>query len=132
MPYQPRTLLEAARAQLRLRHMSLSTERSYLNWMRRYIRYSKPRHPRDSGAAEVEGFLTSLAVELKISASTQNQALQALLFLYRHVLTIDLPWLNDVVRARRSTHVPVVLTPAETQRVLRELNGSYALIGRLL
>jgi integron integrase len=128
----PLTLLQAARNQIRVQHLSLSTEHSYLNWMRRYIRYCKPQHPRSCGAAEVQAFLTDLAVRLKVAASTQNQALQALLFLYRRVLTVDLPWLNEVVRAKRSTHLPVVLTQAETQKVLAELRGVYALVGRLL
>ena len=132
MPIHPTTLLQAARGQIRLRHLSLATEQSYTGWMRRYIRYCKPKHPRVCGAYEVEGFLTSLAVDQHVSASTQNQALQALLFLYRQVLSIDLPWLNEVVRAIRSTHVPVVLTQAETRRVLAGLSAVPALIARLL
>jgi integron integrase len=129
---KPLGVLQHARAQIRLRHLSLSTERSYLGWMRRYIRHWRPRHPRSCGAAEVEAYLSHLANEGRVSASTQNQALQALLFLYRQVLCVDLPWLNEVVRARRSLHIPVVLTVEETRRVLGRLAGVYALIGCLL
>lgn len=100
--------------------------------MRRYIRHWRPRHPRSCGVLEVEGFLSHLATEGRVSASTQNQALQALLFLYRRVLSVDLPWLNEVVRARRPIHVPIVLTAEETKRVLGGLSGVYALIGSLL
>jgi integron integrase len=125
-------VLQHAVAQIRLRHLSLSTERSYLGWMRRYIRYCRPRHPRSCGAIEVEAFLSHLATQGAVSASTQNQALQALLFLYRHVFSVDLPWLNDVVRAKRSIHVPVVFSVEETKCVVRSLSGVYALIGGLL
>ncbi len=83
------------RDRLRLRHYSLRTEKSYLWWMRRYIRFCGGRHPRGLGAAEITTFLTHLAVDMKVSASTQNQALQALLFLYRHVLEIELPLINE-------------------------------------
>jgi integron integrase len=129
---RPAGLLQVARGQIRLRHLSLSTEKSYLNWMRRYIRFSSPRHPRDCGAPEVQRFLTFLAVKEQVAASTQNQALQALLFLYRHVLAVDLPWLTEVVRAKRPVHVPVVLTQSETQRLLSGMSGVCALIARLL
>jgi integron integrase len=132
MPEKAPGLLQTARAQIRLRHLSLSTEKTYLAWMRRYIRFCRPQHPRACGAKEVEGFLSHLATDKQVAASTQNQALQALLFLYRRVLGIELPWLDEMVRAKRPLHVPVVLTQAETQRVLSELSGIFALIAQLL
>ncbi len=89
-------LLEQVRNVIRLRHYSLRTEQSYVNWIKRYIIFSHKRHPAELGAAEVTAFLSYLAVSRKVSASTQNQALAAILFLYRHVLKQDLPWLEDV------------------------------------
>ncbi|HYC10492.1 MAG TPA: phage integrase N-terminal SAM-like domain-containing protein, partial [Steroidobacteraceae bacterium] len=89
-------VVAAARARMRMRHLSLRTEQAYLQWLRRYVVFHRRRHPRELGAREVEQFLTHLAVERRVSAATQNQALQALLFLYRHVLDIELPWLNDI------------------------------------
>src|ERR1700677_4103206 len=88
-----RGLFEVARERIRTRHLAFRTEQAYLYWMRRYVKFHGRRHPRDMGSAEVEAFLTHLAVEAKVGASTQNQALQALLFLYRQVLRIELPLL---------------------------------------
>jgi hypothetical protein len=93
-------LFEVARERIRTRHLALRTEQAYLQWMRRYVKFYR-RHPRALGAAEVEAFLTHLAVGAKVSASTQNQALQAPLFLYRYVLGVELPWLDNVTRASR-------------------------------
>src|SRR5258708_15829653 len=90
-----RGLFEVAREKIRTRHLAFRTEQAYLHWMRRYVIFHDCRHPRDMGAAEVEAFLTHLAVEAKVAASTQNQALQALLFLYRQVLVVALPWLAN-------------------------------------
>jgi integron integrase len=101
-------------------------------WVRRYIRHHKMRHPRDMGEAEINEFLTHLAVAGKVSASTQNQALAALLFLYRHVLEVDVGDLGNVVRARKSHHVPIVMTRAEARAVLAELDGDTRLIASLL
>lgn len=112
--------------------MALRTEQAYLQWMRRYIRFHRRRHPREMGAAEVEAFLTHLAVEAKVGASTQNQALQALLFLYRQVLDIELPWLENVTRASRPKRLPVVLSVAEVRAVLAQLEGMCWLIANLL
>jgi len=112
--------------------MSYRTEKTYLHWIRRFIRYHDRRHPRGMGGREVEDFLTSLAVKNKVSASTQNQALAAILFLYRNVLEIDLPWLKDVVRAKRPQRLPVVLTRAEVQRVLARLSGTEWLVVSML
>jgi hypothetical protein len=91
---------------MRTRHLALRTEQAYLQWMRRYVKYHGRKHPRDMGPAEVEAFLTHLAVDAKVGASTQNQALQALLFLYRNVLDIELPWLENVTRATRPSGFP--------------------------
>ena len=93
-------LLDQVRQRVRAKHYSLRTEQSYLGWIRRFILFHGKRHPRDMGKKEVEAFLTNLAVQRSVSASTQNQALSALLFLYREVLEVDLPWLEGVVRAK--------------------------------
>ena len=127
-----RGLFEVAREKIRTRHLAFRTEQAYLQWMRRYVKFHGRRHPRDMGAAEVEAFLTHLAVEAKVAASTQNQALQALLFLYRQVLDIELPWLENVTRASRPKRVPVVLTVGEVRSVLAQLEGTSWLIASLL
>jgi integron integrase len=125
-------LLATVRDKLRARHFSLRTEQAYVAWIRRFILHHDKRHPKDMGAAEVEGFLTHLAAEQRVSASTQNQALSAILFLYRHVLEVDLPWLENVVRARKSEHVPVVLPRREVQALIAELEPPFQLIAQLL
>ena len=125
-------LLEQVRDSIRARHMSFRTEKTYLYWIRRFIRFHRLRHPREMGATEVEAFLTSLAVDNKVAASTQNQALAAVLFLYRDVLQIDLPWLASVIRAKRPIRLPVVMTRTEVQRVLSNLNGTEWLVVSLL
>jgi len=130
-PAKPR-LLEQVRQSLRVRHYSYRTEEQYLGWIRRYIIFHGKRHPVDMGSAEVEAFLTDLAVRGNVAAATQNQALAALLYLYRHVLQQDLPWLEDVVRARKPRRLPLVLSRAETRAVLAQLPGVYWLIGNLL
>lgn len=127
-----RGLFEVARERIRTRHLALRTEQVYLHWMRRYVRFHGRKHPRDMGAVEVETFLTHLAVEAKVGASTQNQALQAVLFLYRHVLDIELPWLENVTRASRPRRLPVVLSVAEVRAVLAQLDGSCWLMANLL
>jgi len=103
-----------------------------VQWVRRFILFHDRRHPRAMGAPEVEAFLTHLAVTRKVSASTQNQALAALLFLYQTVLEFELPWLKDVVRAKPSRHLPVVLTHKEVRAVLARLEDEYWLIGSIL
>src|SRR5262245_6997315 len=125
-------LMDVARDKMRARHFSHRTEQTYVAWIRRFILYHGKRHPSDLGAPEVEGFLTHLAVERRVSASTQNQALGAILFLYRHVLQAELPWLDNVVRARKSVHVPVVLPRREVQALLGELEPPFHLIAQLL
>jgi hypothetical protein len=100
-------LLGVARDKMRVRHLAYRTEQTYLQWIRRYVAFHHRRHPRDLGPAGVEQFLTHLAVDRKVSASTQSQALQALLFLYREVLGVGLPWLDNITRAAASRRLPV-------------------------
>src|SRR6266498_3944115 len=129
---RPPKLLDRVREANRLRHGSRSTEKSYVGWIRRYILFHGKRHPAEMGAPEVTRFLSSLAIQGHVAASTQNQALSALLFLYRHVLHQDLPWLEDVVRAKRPKHLPVVLTRDEVRAVILELHGTPRLMATLL
>jgi integron integrase len=128
----PRTLLQVVREALRVRHYSLHTEKAYLGWIRRFIRFHGRRHPRELGAPEITAFLSWLATDGKVSASTQNQALQALLFLYRHVLESKLPLIDDVVRAKRPRRLPVVLTQDEVQRIYAQMEGRLRLLVGLL
>ena len=125
-------LLDRVREALRIRHYSRRTEEAYIAWIRRYILFHNKRHPAEMGAPEVTRFLTSLAVDGKVAASTQNQALSALLFLYRQVLEIDLPWLDEVVRAKRPQRLPVVLARQEVQALLQPLTGVPRLMAYLL
>lgn len=120
------------RDRLRVKHYSIRTENSYVDWARRFILFHNKRHPKEMGAAEVEQFLTWLAVERKVSASTQNQAKAALLFLYREVLQINLPWLDNIVMAKVSKRLPVVLTQREARSLIHELSGTTWLIVSLL
>jgi len=129
---EDRGLLEVAREKMRTRHLAYRTEQVYLQWIRRYIAFHERRHPKDLGAAEVEQFLTYLAVNRKVSASTQSQALQALLFLYRQVLAVDLPWLENVTRAARPQRLPVVLSQSEVRSLLAALEGTPWLVANLL
>jgi integron integrase len=124
-------LLDQLRHQIRRLHYSIRTEDAYVYWVKWFVKFSDLRHPREMGAPEVETFLTYLAVDRKVSASTQNQALSAILFLYREVLKIDLPWLDNVVKAKQPRRLPVVLTREEVQAVLARLDGSSGLILRL-
>jgi len=125
-------LLDRVRREIRVRHLARSTEKLYVNWIRRFILFHGKRHPAEMGKAEVSAFLTHLAVDGNVSSSTQNQALSALLFLYREVLEEEFGWLDDVVRAKRQGHVPVVLTHAEAVAVLALLEGTSWLIGKIL
>lgn len=129
---RPPRLLDSMRDVLRVKHYSYRTEESYLGWVRRYILFHGKRHPREMGAPELTSFLTSLAVQGRVSASTQNQALAAVLFLYREVLKLELPWVNDVVRAKRPQRLPVVLSRTEVQQLLAAVRGESALFLRLL
>jgi len=125
-------LLEEVRRVLRVQHYSFRTEETYCAWIRQFVIFFGKRHPREMGEAEVGAFLSHLATERKVAASTQNQALSALLFLYKQVLKVDLPWVSGVVRAKRSTRVPVVLTPQEARAVLGRMSGQYRLMAELL
>jgi len=125
-------LFEEVRRRLRVKHYSLRTEEAYPYWIRRYVRDNRRRHPRELGGVEVEGFLPLLATRDRVAPSTQNQALAALLFLYREVLALELPWMENVVRAKRAPRLPVVLSVDEIMRVLRALSGREALMAGLL
>lgn len=117
---------------MRVKHYSLRTEKIYIGWIRRFILANAKRHPREMGAAEVEAFLSLLAVQGEVAASTQNQALSALLFLYRVVLGIQLPWMEGVVRAKRSKRVPTVLSQDEARSLLAHMEGRPQLLASLL
>ena len=125
-------LLDQVRGKIRLKHYSIRTEQAYVDWIRRFILFFGKRHPRDLGAAEVEQFLTHLAVEGNVAASTQSQAKSALLFLYREVLDNELPWLDNVERAKVPKRLPVVLTREEVMAVLTRLEGTHWLVASLL
>jgi integron integrase len=129
---KPPRLLDEVRNRLRLKHYSIRTEQAYLYWIRRYILENGKVHPRELGGLAVEGFLSKLATRDQVSASTQNQALSAVLFLYREVLGISLPWMENVVRARHSRKLPVVLSKHQTLAVLAQLSGRNRLAGGLL
>ncbi len=131
VPRQPK-LLDRMRIHLRTRHYSIRTEQAYVDWARRFILFHGKRHPQEMGAAEVGAFLSHLAVERQVSASTQNQAKAALLYLYKQVLEIDLPWLEEVVQAKRPQRLPVVLTPSEVRELLLHMEGTTGLIAQLL
>ncbi|MFM7273488.1 MAG: integron integrase [Gammaproteobacteria bacterium] len=125
-------LLDLVRERIRVKHYSIRTEDTYLQWIRRYIAFHGMRHPRELSHQHLEAFLTDLAVNGRVSPSTQNQALHAILFLYREVLGGGLPQLEDVVRARRPRRLPVVLTPQEAKALLDRLEGVYWLMAALL
>ena len=125
-------LLDQVRDVIRLRHFSIRTEQTYTDWIRRFILFHGKRHPREMGEAEVTSFLTSLAREANVAASTQNQALSALLFLYKEVLKQQIGWLKEVERAKRPARLPVVLTAEEVQRILKQITGMPKLMAGLL
>lgn len=125
-------LLDEMRRVLRLKHYSIRTEAVYVGWVRRFVLFHGKRHPREMGAAEVEQFLSELAVHGEVAASTQNQALSALLFLYRDVLGVELPWLDGVIRAKRPVRVPTVLSRDEVTRALACMDGRPWLLASLL
>jgi integron integrase len=125
-------LLDQVRDRVRIKHYSIRTEQAYVDWVRRFVVFCDLRHPRELGREEVEAFLTHLAVAGRVSASTQNQAKSALLFLYKEVLGVELPWLDGIQSAKRSVRLPVVLTPEEVEAVLAAADGTPGLILRLL
>lgn len=125
-------LLQRLRQAARLRHYSRNTEQAYTSWARRYLRFVRPRDPAAPSPTALTAFLTSLAVDGRVAASTQNQALSALLFLYRDVLQLEVAWLDDVVRAKRPQRLPVVLTRDEVRAILGRMRGTTALMAWLL
>jgi integron integrase len=125
-------LLQQVRTAVRVRHYSPRTEEAYVMWIKRYIFFHNKRHPSSMGSEEVNAFLSYLATDRSVAASTQNQALGALLFLYRHVLDEPLPWLKDIVHAVRPARLPVVMTPDEVRAVLGRMTGSPHLVALLL
>ena len=129
---KPPKLLDRVRAAVRFNHYSPRTEQAYVDWIERFIRFHGIRHPQEMGAEEVRAFLTHLATEMKVAASTQNQAFSALLFLYREVLKQRLPWIDDIVRAKRPLKVPVVFTQNEARAVLWRIKGTPRLMAHLL
>jgi integron integrase len=129
---EPPRLLEQVREAIRVRHYSLRTEQTYVGWIKRFILFHGKRHPRDMGGQEVQQFLSHLAVAGHVAASTQSQALSALLFLYQQVLKQDIGWLDDVVRAKKPHRVPVVLTQDEVKAVLAHLSGTTWIMATLL
>ena len=135
-PLKSIRLLDQVRERIRYLHYSLSTEKVYLHWVKFFVRWhgrdDRMKHPRDMGPREVEAFLTMLAVERKVSASTHNQALSAILFLYREVLAIQLPWLDDIGRPQQKRRIPSVLTRDEVAGLLAQMQGETALLARLL
>lgn len=126
------TLLDQMRLAMRLRHMSLRTEQAYVGWTRRFILFHQKRHPQEMGAEEIRAFLIHLAVHGRVAASTQNVALNALLFLYRHVLKQEFPNLDNLERAKRPRRVPTVFTREEVAAVLAQLTGMNHLMASLL
>lgn len=131
LSHSPR-LMEQVRERIRVKHYSLRTEEAYLGWIRQFIQFHGKRHPKDMGKQEVEAFLTHLAVARHVAAATQSQAKSALLFLYKEVLRIDLPWLNDLVAAKQPKRLPVVLTQHEVGQLLSLMQGTWGLLARLL
>lgn len=132
MAASQKKLLDQVREVLRKKHYSLRTEESYIDWIIRYIRFHQLRHPRELGISEIEAFLSHLALDRHVAASTQNQARSALLFLYRQVLELPIDAVQDVVVAKTPTRLPVVLTRTEVYSVIRELSGTYRLMTQLL
>lgn len=125
-------LITRLRSEIRVRHYSIRTEQAYVDWVRRYILFHDKRHPKEMGSGEVRDFLSHLAVDRKVAAATQNQAKSALLFLYREVLKIELPWLDEVIAAKTGKRLPVVLTQVEVRDLLNAMSGTMGLIASLL
>jgi len=128
----PIRLLDQVREAIRYRHYSYRTEQAYVEWVRRFVRFHGLRHPRELGGPEVVAYLTHLATERTVAASTHQQALSALLFLYRDVLGLELPWLGEIERPKTARRLPVVLTREEVRLVLAQLDGTSRLMARLL
>jgi len=131
-PHAPKKLLDQVKDRIRVKKYSIRTETQYVQWVKRFILYHNKKHPSLMGFEEIEAYLTHLAVEDQVSASTQNQALAALLFLYKEVLRINLPSLSSIVRAKRPQRLPVVLTRHEVRLILNGMSGTYGLMANLL
>lgn len=129
---KPIRLLDQVRNRICVKHYSRSTEKTYIYWIKFYIHFHNLRHPQDMGAPEVEAFLSHLATVREVAAGTQNQAMHAILFLYKEVLSIELPWLNSITKAKPSQRLPTVLTQAEAQALLKHTSGLPGLVIRLL
>ncbi|OGW12257.1 MAG: hypothetical protein A3G93_11130 [Nitrospinae bacterium RIFCSPLOWO2_12_FULL_45_22] len=125
-------LFERARDLIRLKHYSIRTEKSYLGWIKRYLLFHNERPPEDMGNKEIEAFLSYLAVDMKVLAATQNQAFNALLFLYKEVLQKDLDGSIDAIRAKKPKRLPTVMTKEETMRVIGAMSGDYQLMVKLI
>jgi len=125
-------LLDELRGRIRRLGLALRTEEAYVGWVRRFVLSNGKRHPRDMGAREVQTFLTLLATRDRVAPSTQNQALSALLFLYREVLGLELPWMDEICRAKRPARLPMVLSRDEVARLLSEMDGVTRLMAVLL
>lgn len=125
-------LLDQMRERIRVKHYSIRTEETYLHWVKRYILFHHKRHPAEMGAPEVEAFLSHLATTANVSASTQNLALSSILFLYKEVLVVDLPWLEGVTRAKKPQRLPVVMTRDEVRQVLAHMQGTHHLMASLM
>lgn len=132
MEPKPKKLLDRVREAIRLKNYSIRTEDTYVDWIERFIRFHKLRHPLEMNVPEIEAFLTWLAVEQNVAPSTQNQALSALLFLYRHVLKVELLGSIDAIRAQKDKRLPTVLTKVEVQQVLARMTGLHQLMAQLL
>jgi integron integrase len=131
MEPRPKKLLDQMRDVIRLKHYAYRTEETYVQWVKRYILFHEKRHPREMGRAEIEAFLTDLAVQQQVAASTQNQALNAILFLYREVLNLEVAEVN-AIRAKRTQYLPTVLTPQEARAVIQNIGGVQQLVVKLL
>ncbi len=125
-------LLDQMRERIRVKHYSIRTEETYLHWVKRYILFHKKRHPAEMGTPEVEAFLSHLAITANVSASTQNLALSSILFLYKEVLEVDLPWLEGVTRAKKPRRLPVVLTREEVRQLLAHMDGVHHMMASLM
>lgn len=131
-PLRSARLLDQVRERIRYMHYSIRTEEAYVYWVRAFIRFHKLRHPIDMGRLEIEAFLTHLATERRVAPSTHKQALAGILFLYRQVLTIDLPWMQDIGRPKTRERIPVVLSREEIAALLNAIDDDYRLIGQAL
>ena len=132
MRNRPKKLLDQVREKIRIRHYSIRTEEAYVSWIKRYILFHEKRHPNEMGKSDIEAFLSHLAIDRKVSASTQNQAFNALLFLYRHVLEKEIGDNINAVRAKKPKRLPTVMTKEETVKVINALTGVHQLMAKLL